>query len=277
MKKKLLILITILALALTAMTACGDSQKETPKEPESVAADPVDVRVMALKGPTAMGMVQMMDQNDQGKLTDNRYTFTIAAAPDEVTAAVGKGEVDIAAVPANLASVLYNNLEGNVQVVAVNTLGVLYLCENGDSVQSVEDLRGKTIYASGKGATPEYALNYVLTENGIDPAADVTIEWKAEHAECLSALLADPNGVALLPQPFVTSAQTQQPSVQVALDLNDAWNAIQKEKGEDSSLLTGVLIVRKEFAEANPQAVEVFLANYQTSVDFVNENVADVW
>ena len=153
-----------------------------------------DVRVTALKGPTAMGMVELMNEAESGAVNGNAYDFTIASAVDEVSPKLVKGETDIAAVPANLAAVLYNNTEGQVEVLAVNTLGVLYIVESGDSIGSVEDLRGKTIYASGKGATPEYALNYILTENGIDPDKDVTIEWKSEHAECLAALMAEDNG-----------------------------------------------------------------------------------
>ena len=144
-----------------------------------------------------------------------------------MSAALAQGTTDIAAVPANLASVLYNNTEGGVQVLAINTLGVLYIVESGDTVHSVEDLRGKTIYASGKGNTPEAALNYVLTQNGIDPSADVTIEWKSEQAECLSALMAEENAIAMLPQPFVTTAQAQSENLRVALDLTEEWDALQ--------------------------------------------------
>ena len=173
----------------SAETNPEDTASQDPEQ--QPAAGPADVRVMALKGPTAMGMVQFMSEADAGNLTDNNYSFSIVASADEVTPKLAQGEVDIAAVPANLASVLYNNTEGSVEVLAINTLGVIYIVESGDTVTSVEDLRGKTIYASGKGSTPEYALNYILSENGIDPASDVTIEWKSEHAECLSALMAD--------------------------------------------------------------------------------------
>ena len=146
-----------------------------------------------------MGMVKFMDDVDKSEVDDENYNFQIAASADEVTPKLVQGELDIAAVPANLASVLYNNTKGQVQVLAVNTLGVLYIVENGETVQSATDLKGKTIYASGKGSTPEYALNYILTENGIDPAADVTIEWKSEHSECVAALANDPSGIAMLP------------------------------------------------------------------------------
>src|SRR5699024_8321206 len=143
---------------------------------ESAAEEPADLGtavVAALKGPTAMGMVKLM--SDDAASDSPLYDFSIYASADEITPKLVQGQLDIAAVPANLASVLYNNTEGQVQVLAINTLGVLYIVENGDTVQSVEDLRGKTIFASGKGSTPEYALNYMLTQHGIDPEADVTI------------------------------------------------------------------------------------------------------
>ena len=234
-----------------------------------------DVNVTALKGPTAMGMVKLMDEAESGAVDGNAYTFDIAAAVDEVTPKIVKGETDIAAVPANLASVLYNNTQGEVQVLAVNTLGVLYIVESGDSVNSVEDLRGKTIYASGKGATPEYALNYILSENGIDPEKDVTIEWKSEHAECLAALLAEDNAIAMLPQPFVTTAQTKSDKIQVRLDLTAEWDAIQTNSEAPSQLITGVVVVRKQYAQENPEAVGAFLKSYAESVEYVNANVED--
>ena len=219
-----------------------------------------------------MGMVQFMDQVDSGVLTDNNYTFSIAAAIDEVTPMLAKGELDIAAIPANVSSVLYNNNSAGFQVLAINTLGVLYIVESGNTVQSMEDLRGKTIYASGKGATPEYALNYILSANGIDPTADVTIEWKSEHAECLSALMAQENAIAMLPQPFVTTAQTKSDRIRVALDLTQEWDALQKGNETPSALITGVVVARREFVEQNPDAVSAFLDHYKTSVEYVNSN-----
>ena len=230
-------------------------------------AEAAAVRVIALKGPTAMGLVKLM-RDSEGAGT---YDFNIAAAIDEVTPQIVKGDVDIACVPANLASVLYNNTEGQVQVLAVNTLGVLYIVENGESVQSVADLKGKTLFASGKGATPEYALNYILSANGIDPEADVTIEWKSEHAECLNALMATEGGIAMLPQPFVTTAQMKAEGLRVALDLTAEWDAL----GADSTLITGVAVVRKAFAEENPDAVNAFLDAYKASVEYVNANTAE--
>ena len=222
------------------------------------------LRIVALKGPTAMGMVRMMEEGGDA------YQFSIVADIQLVPPMVVKGEVDIAAVPANLASVLYNNPNVDVQVLAVNTLGVLYLLESGDTVHSAADLKGRTIYASGKGATPEYALNYILLGNGIDPEKDVTIEWKSEHAECLNMLLSQENAVAMLPQPFVTTAMMKAEGLRVALDLNAEWEALQVGQETPSALITGAVIVRREFAEAHHDEVAAFMEDYAASVEFVN-------
>ena len=143
-----------------------EAADETSEEPaDETDSDSSVMKIGALKGPTAMGMAQLLD--------DENYEFSLAASPDEIVPMIVQGQVDVAAVPSNLASVLYQKTDKNVSVLAVNTLGVLYLVENGDSIQSVDDLKGKTIYASGKGATPEYALNSVLKSNGLDPEKDV--------------------------------------------------------------------------------------------------------
>ncbi len=288
MMKKFLSMLYVLFLSAALLAGCSfTSAKSAPKpastsegkasasEIEASAAEPVDVNIMALKGPTAMGMVQFMSQSDSGALTDNHYNFTIAAAVDEVTPKLVQGEIDIAAVPANLSSVLYNNTKGGIEVLAINTLGILYIVESGGTVASIEDLRGKTIYASGKGATPEYALNYILTKNNIDPAADVNIEWKSEHAECLAALMAEENAIAMLPQPFVTTAQIKSKSIRVALDLNKEWDTLQENNDKPSALITGVVVARREFVERNPGAVSAFMDHYRSSVEFVNTSVAE--
>ena len=263
---------TVLSVALLA--GCAPTTKKESSAPAETpkAVEPVDVNVAALKGPTSMGMVQMMKENDEGKITSNNYKFQILSAVDEVTPKIVKGEVDIAAVPANLSSVLYNKMEKNLQVLAINTLGVLYICETGDSIHSVADLKGKTIYASGKGATPEYVLNYILEKNGLQVGTDVTIEWKSEHAECVQALAQDPNAIAMLPQPFVTAASAKNDKIHSALDLTKEWDAIQANEKNKSSLITGVVVARKDFVEAHPEAVMDFLEKYKASIKYVNEN-----
>lgn len=249
-----------------------DTKNETTEETHTENTnEKTDVRIAALKGPTAMGMVKLMNDFDEGMTSFNEYTFTIAASADEITPQIVQGNLDIAAVPANLASVLYNKDGVDVSVLAVNTLGVLYIVENGDSVQSVSDLKGKTIYASGKGATPEYALNYMLTANGIDPEKDVVIEYKSEHSECVAALAANENAVAMLPQPFATVAMTQNETIRIALDLTKEW----EQSSENAVLVTGVVIARNEFLENNPEAAEQFLNEYEQSVSYVNANTKE--
>ena len=181
-------------------------------------------------------------------------------SPDEITPQIVQGNVDIAKqFRQTLHLFLYNKEGVDVSVLAVNTLGVLYIVENGDSVQSVADLKGKTIYASGKGATPEYALNYMLTANGIDPEKDVTIEYKSEHSECVATLAANEDAVAMLPQPFVTVAMTQNENIRVALDLTEEWEKASGDGDTKATLITGVVIARNDFIEAHPDAVETFL------------------
>jgi len=259
--KKLITL--VLAISMSLCMFCGIG----------FAAETVNI--VAMKGPTGMGMVSMMNEAESGTLTGRGYNFTIVNSADEVTPLLVRGNADIAAVPANLASVLFNNNNGEIQVLAINTLGVLYIVETGNTIQSVEDLRGKTIYSSGKGTTPEYALKYVLKQNGLNPDKDVRIEWKSEQAECLSALAVSDNAIAMLPQPFVTTAQTKNPDIRVALDLTAEWNAVQTNEVNPSAMVTGVVVARKEFIEKNPDIISVFMNDYKASVEFVNSNTPE--
>ena len=247
-----------------------ESQAESG-EPAQPQEEEVTIRLAAMTGPTGMGMAKLLADNDAGT-SANKYEFTLAGGADEITPLLVKGDLDIAAVPLNLASVLYNNTKGGVKLMAVNTLGVLYIVDNDGSVQSLEDLKGRTIYATGKGATPDYTLRYLLTQNGIDPDADLTIEFKSEPAEILAVFKnADSSVVAMLPQPFVTSAQMNVEGLHVALDLTAEWEKLENGSG----LFTGCVIVRTEFAEAHPQAVANFLADYSASIEFVNSNPSD--
>ena len=291
LKRKLLALGLSLTLALS-LTACGQktaeseraeqsAQTEEPTVPETSDFTPAAFRIAALKGPTAMGLVRLMNLSDttgetakNGENTDsagNTYDFTLAGSADEVTPGLIKGDLDMACVPANLAAVLYGKTNGAVEVLAVNTLGVLYIVENGDAIRSMEDLKGQTIVAAGKGSTPEYALRYLLSENGIDPDSDVTIDWKSEHSECVAALAGGQAAIALLPQPFVTVAQTKIEGLRMALDLTEEWNKLDN----GSSLITGVIVARREAVEANPGAVDAFLRDYAASVEWVNANNTD--
>lgn len=228
-----------------------------------------DVSVAALRGPTAMGLSKLMYDSENGISDGNSYSFTLEGSPDAVVPMIVRGDVDIAAIPGNLAAVLYQRTGGKVEAIGINTLGVLYIVENGSSVASVEDLEGKTIYSAGKGATPEYALQYVLKAYGLEVGKDVRIEWKSEHAECVAALAADSEAVAMLPQPFATTAMMKDSGIRIALNLNELW---QEKTGH--VLITGVTVARKDFIESDGAALGTFLDSYKASVDYINENAA---
>ena len=268
----------------------------------SEGAEPTTVRVGALKGPTGMGLVGLMDAagmfaagdaaaTDDGSSSDaaatdtpvgadpagigaleNDYEFTLAGSADELAPQLIQGDLDVLCVPANLAATLYQKTEGAVTVLCVNTLGVLDIVEAGEAIQDITDLAGRTIYSAGRGSTPQYALEYLLRENGIDPEADVTIQWASEHAECLAALQADPSIVCMLPQPFATSALAKVEGARIALDLTEVWDETVAANGGDSQLITGVAVARSAFASEHPVAVEELLDAYAASVDFVNDD-----
>lgn len=250
----------LLALTLVLIMGCAQAEDST--------SETTAVRIGALKGPTSMGMAQMLKDAADG---NSNYQFTIAGAPDEITALLVKGELDVAAVPSNLASVLYNNTNGGVKVAMINTLGILYVVEAGDTVNSVADLKGRTVYSSGKGATPEYSVDYILSQNGIDPETDVTVEFKSEHTELAAALQSGTADLAVLPEPFVTTVLAGNDNLRVALNLNEEWDKV----SDGSGMVTGVLVVRSEFAEQHPDELTALLEAYEQSVNFVNENPAE--
>ena len=264
----------ILSLLTLSLAACSSNVPNETAQPSASSA-PVEVKVKAMSGPTGMGLVQFFDAIDNGNITINHYSYSIETGADPVTSALVKGEVDIAAIPANAAAALYQKTNGQLQVIAINTLGVLSIVESGDMIHSVSDLKGKTIVASGKDSVPEYALNYLLEGNGLTVGKDVTIEWKAEQNEVVAALAANQNAIAMLPQPFATAAMGKVEGLHVALDLTQEWNAVQQANGLDGQMVTGVVVAQKEFIDNNPTVIEEFLNYYHQSVDYVNTNVED--
>ena len=272
-------LILLLALILTACnnTPPNDTQATLSSSPESSSTPPVktQVNISALKGPTSLGLVKMMADAEE-ELTENEYHFTLAGAADEVSVGLVNGSLDIAAIPANLASVLYNRTEGGLTALAINTLGVLYVIENGSTINEVTDLMGQTIYSTGKGTTPEYALNFVLNKNNIDEA-DVNIEFLSEAAEVAASLAQGVANIAVLPEPLVTSVLNQNPDLRIALDLTEEWDKVRSD--DDGVLVTGIYVVRTAFLEENPEAVDSFLKDAEASIAYTStspEETADL-
>lgn len=291
MKKNRLIAMA-LCLALTlGLAACGGQKdpEPTPSAQPSAApevsvepsAEPVKetVRFAVLSGPTGVGAAKLLADNEEEK-TLNQYEVTVATDNSEISGKLINGELDIACMASNVAANLYNKTKGGVQALCLSTLGVLYILERHEtgaelSLKSVADLKGKTIYATGQGANPEFVLNHILTENGIDPAADVEIVWKTA-AEVQAAMLSGEADVAMLPVPAATvvqikSKQSETHRVSSALDLTEEWNKV----SPDSVLTMTTVVVRSEFAQEHPEAVEKFLTEYAASIDYVNGNVEE--
>ena len=288
--KKTLSLLLAAALGMSMLTGCSAKPAETTAAqttvaaettaaetttaaPETTAAEPAEevvIRVGGLKGPTTMGLVKLMDDDANGT-SENDYEFTMVTAADELTALVAGGKVDIALLPANVASVLYNKTGGNVAVIDINTLGVLYLVSGDTSISTVDQLKGKTIYLPGKGTTPDYSLRYVLSEAGLSEE-DVTLEFKSEATEVASVLAEDPNAIGLLPQPFVTAAMMQNDKLAMIMDLAAVWDSFQPEEG-GSRLVTGATIVNKAFLEEHSDLVDTFLAEHEASIAFTETDL----
>ena len=255
MMKKLTSLLLSVVL-LVSLLACGASAKTNST-----------VRVAGLKGPTTMGLVNLLAMEENGTASQ-KYDLQLYGAADEIVPKLIKGQVDIAAIPANLAATLYQKTNGGIQVMAVNTLGVLYVVEKGNTVHSFSDLKGRTILSTGKGTTPEYVLRYLLNANGIDPDKDVTIEYYSEATEVTAQMANTEDAIAVLPQPYVTAAGLQDDTLRVALDLTEEWNKV-----ADTQLITGVTVVRKEYAEEHPDVVAAFLTDYAKSVEAANADL----
>lgn len=264
MIKKVMRKVTAVALSFAMLgallTGCGSGKAE----------EKVTVKVGALKGATTLGLLPLEDKAANGEAGEN-YEFSMMTAADELLPMMIKGELDIALLPSNVASILYQKTNGGVTVIDINTLGVLYMVSGDSSVTGVEDLEGRTIYLTGKGTTPDYVLHYILSGNGMDADSDCTLEYKSEATEVAALLAENPDAIGLLPQPFVTAACAQNDALSVILDMNAEWEKLQGEGG--SRLVTGVTVVRNEFLQEHENAVATFMEEHQASAQSMNSDV----
>ena len=280
--KKYITALMALVLGITALSGCSQQKGESAPEmndssaeqsslqTESLNESPqkATIQLMMIKGPTGVGAVNLMDKNEKDE-TQNHYEVAVAEAPKDVVAKIANGEADIAAAPTNVAATLSQKTNGNVQMLAVNTLGVLYLMENGNSIQSIADLKGKTIYSTGQGANPEYVLNYLLEKSGLTPGKDVSIQFLSQNEELATAMATGEAQIALVPEPTVTTIKTKNKDIRIALNVTDEW-----EKVDDSSqLMMGCVVARKDFVSENPEAVNAFLTEYQASIEAANNDL----
>lgn len=259
-------------------TTSESSSEETAAEETDSAeasaapAEETVVRVGGLKGPTTMGLVKLMQDAENGE-AQNAYEFTMVTAADELTAMVAGDQVDIALLPANVASVLYHKTNQNVSVIDINTLGVLYLVSGDTSITSLDQLAGKTVYLTGKGTTPDYVFNYLLSSAGLS-AEDVTLDFRSEATEVAAILAENPEAVGLLPQPFVTVALSQNDALSIIMDLTEEWDKLQAENS-NSRLVTGVTIVNNDFLSSHPDMVDAFLEEHEASALYTDNHPAE--
>ena len=277
-KTKILALIIAAIMILVSFAACApevtneevSTDAETVKNEIASVENSTDViNVSFLKGPTGMGGAYMWTKSDNSE-TRNNYNISLDTDATTVGPKLMTGEYDIAAVPTNLAASLYQKSQGKVKVIAVNTLGVLYIVTKDGAVKSVEDLKGRTILASGQGTIAEYALNYVLESNNLVIGEDVVVEFATEHAESVTKALAGGYDAILLPEPFVSQISTKDPSFSAAINITEEW-----EKTGECTLTMGCVAVNAAFYDNNKDAVEKFLEDYNESVNYANENIED--
>lgn len=259
--KRLAAAVLTAVLFCVCLGGCGESSPSA--EPDGAV-----VRVGSLKGPTSMGLLFLMEEAAQGE-SEGSYEFRMATGADELLSLIVRGELDIALVPANAAAVLYARTDGDVSVIDINTLGVLYLVSGDTSVEKLSDLKGKTVYLTGQGTTPDYVLRYLLEVNGMS-VSDCTLEYRSEAAEVAALLAQKPDAVGLLPQPFATAACIQNDALTEVLDLSEEWDEAQGEGG--SRLVTGVTVVRNDFLREHEAAVRTFLGEHERSAEAVNQD-----
>lgn len=263
--KKFLCFILLFSMSFI-LTSCLIKSND---ENKNIQEEKKNVNIIALKGPTSLGLVKLWNDSDENK-TYSKYNISVVGDPSEAIAKFASSDADIGLLPTNMASILYNKTSGNLKVAAISTLGVLYIVSNDDSVKNISDLKDKTIYVSGQGATPEYALKYILEQNGLKVNKDVFIEYKSEHSELASGAISEKVSVALLPEPFVTQVTEKNSNIKVNLNLTEEW---EKLSGKDSTLTMGCIVARKSFIEQNKEIFDKFLEDYRISAEYANQNL----
>jgi len=261
---KKILLLTLITLLLLSTLGCNDNSVNTTIE------EPLNLKVATLKGPTGIGMIKLIDSYTN-PIENLSFDYTIESSPDLLVAKLIKGELDIAAVPANLASIIYNKTDGKYKIANINTLNVMYIVSKGIKIDSIADLKGKTLYISGQGATPDYVTRYLLKENNLEIGKDIEVNYTLDHASLSQAILSGDVEIGVLPEPFVTTTMMKDPDITISVDLLTEWEKIE----DDSVLALGALIIKSELINNHPEVVKNFLNEYKSSIEYVNTNIPE--
>lgn len=262
---KKLLSITLSVCVILLFSSCNKSNNG-----KELNSGKNNISIAFLKGPTGLGSLKLIDDSKNGNTTSN-YNISILTDPTQVVAKISNGEIDIAALPTNSAAALYNKSNGDIKIIALNTLGVLYIVsDKAEYINGISDLENKTIYATSQGSTPEYVLDFILNSNDIDPQNDVNIEYRTEHSELASLVISGQSKIAVLPEPFVTQVISKNPNIIRSIDLTEEWT----ESVDNGSALTmGCLVAKKGFINENRDALNTFLNEYRESVEYTNSNI----
>ena len=258
---KRIIALMLAAAMLFSFAACGENGGTPSDETTTDYVREVKTKVAVLNGPTGLGLAKLA--------ADRSYAYEVEqfSDPQEIVPLLTKGEVDIAALPVNLAANLYKKTNGGIKILAVNTLGVLYCLEKGKTIKDFAELKGKTIYATGQGSTPEYIINHVLTQKGLVPGKDVTIEYKTAHNELATLAIEGKVDFCILPEPFATKVLVQNSEYYKLIDFTKSWN----EENEEQ-LVQGVVVARTDYINENPDIITEFMNFNEVSVNYLSAN-----
>ncbi len=272
MRKTLIALLVCIFLVLTGCSANKEQKAvSTPKTP------PVKASVAVLRGPTAIGMIKLIDEKYAPE--GSQLEYVMEQSPEVLSAKLLNGELDFATIPTNMAANLYNKGVG-YQIAGVNVWGVMYVVSNGGNISTWNDLKGKEISCTGQGAVSDLVFKYLLMKNGIDPNKDVHLTYIAAPAELAQAAIAGKIQISVLPEPWVTNVLAQNKNLKIALDLQKEWTVLnapadKKQETEKQAYAQTCLVVKKEFAQAHPEIVKQFLSECEQETEWINTHPSE--
>ncbi|MDX9846980.1 MAG: MqnA/MqnD/SBP family protein [Tenuifilaceae bacterium] len=223
------------------------------------------VTIATLKGPSAMGMIKLIDSLNH--TSDKRIRVEILNEPIQVRKMVIDGTADFAILPTTMAAILYNR-GIDYQLAAIPVWGTLYLFGTDTTITAWNMLRGKTINLMGKGMTPDVLFKHLLIENGINPDVDVRLDYRfPTHIDLANAVAAGQAKLGVISEPLVSLVMERNSKIKAIFDLNAEWQKVM-----DMPIAQTAFLVKGELANANKELVDRILKSYDYSTQWVNQN-----